>query len=621
MVITTAFAQSNRLQQYRVYSFGGVTRVTLTFTQRPITNVLKEANSLRVLVNVPNCELGNMPDSYTTPDALSRRISITRQNRELNITINTGTAFSTIRQSSSQDSAYHLNIDIFKNLPATTLEEYVALLDYYNFTRNNESINQTLSEIPSAYSSDRKIMDRQQYSFAAPIVYTPRATAVATTQPTQPTQPTTTTTTTTTTTPKVTTPPQPPVPITRPSDEPTKPIIATQPPPSVTSTTATPPKDTSFTLIARTDRFPSRIAQTKNIFNPQQPDRTPPPPVENPPPTTTTTTPQAPPTTTTTTPQAPPTTPTRPIPTQPPINRTVIDIADLQEIEKQILNYYNIVKIDSTKANFMVGLNANIAGDYRTAIDYLKTIPESDINYENAIRWLSESYLELGDTKNADFYKSLITPEESTDTPSEAPGFKKTWNTMMAAMQNKLIQWSGGTPSDDPDAEPQTMSFIDTPVSLWMAAALALFTLIIGGLLAIWLFRAKKKKLKTPIPDADLAVHNKNLEKSYENKDIYKSETIETINNEVEVNIADKYEDPPIVTESLDKAEEAELIADEKPPATSPPTDEEPVVLSEENSYKHRMVKTYNDTGWAVDEIAKELQISQREVEFILKNP
>jgi len=625
-VFTTAVAQTNRLQNYHVSSFGGVTRISFTFTQRPITNVIKEANSLRMTINIPSCEIGNIPTTFTTPDALSRSISISNLNRDLNIEIATSTAFSTIRQSASQDSAYHLNIDIFRNLPATDISDYVALLDYYHFTKNNAAVSETLSDIPYVFGNDRKIADRQQNRFAAPIVYTPRAITRQTAQTTRPTQ--TKPPTTSQQPPATNQPPPPPVTVSRPTDVPPTPSQPAQLPPATTS--QTPTGDTSFTLITRTDRFPTRIPQTKDIFN-DRPARNLPTPTEPPPisPEPTDTIDQPPPAQTT-----PPPVSTPPVTTQPPVathpavpsppsTRTVIDIADLQDIERQILNYYNIVKIDSTRANFMVGLNANIAGDYHTAIDYLKTIPDSDINYENAIRWLAESYLELGDTKNADFYNSLIKVNEpqATSTP---PGFKRTWSVMTAAIQNKIIQWSGGE-NADPDSTDFTenMDFKDTPVKLWMAAALALLTLIIGIIITALIARAKKKKVKTPVPDAELDIHKKNIGTNIQNKDIYHKDSVETVNNETEVIIADSYDDPPLVTESLDKAEEEELIADEKQSVqtSTEPTDsskDEPD-LSEETEGKRKEVISLHNAGWSLDAIVRETQLSQSAVEFIIK--
>ncbi|MDX9870177.1 MAG: helix-turn-helix domain-containing protein, partial [Candidatus Cloacimonadales bacterium] len=53
-------------------------------------------------------------------------------------------------------------------------------------------------------------------------------------------------------------------------------------------------------------------------------------------------------------------------------------------------------------------------------------------------------------------------------------------------------------------------------------------------------------------------------------------------------------------------------------------TDESAPVESDDdafadNEYKKKMIlKLYND-GWAIEEIAKELQLSQREIEFIIK--
>jgi len=643
-------AQTNRLEQYQVSAFGGITRISFTFTQRPITNVLKEANSLRVVIGVPSCEIGNVPTRFTTPDALAASIRITRENRELSIEVSTNSAFTSIRQSASQGSRYIFYLDIFRNSPPQTIADYVALMDYYNATRNSIGMSDTQDSIPIEFTQDSRVRDRMRNRFASPLVYTPRATRPpATATQTQ------------------TPPPTQTVPVTRPQDVPavtpptqqtqttpptqvTQPSQPTQLPPASTAT-RTELANASFTLIARSDRFPSRIAQTKDIFNPDRLTRTPPPitepepsnppPVEPPPPVTPP--PVTPPPVEPSSPVTPP--PVVPDPprqqpiipptrtTPPEVIRSVIDIADLQDIEKQILNYYNIVKIDSTRANFMVGLSANIAGDYKTAIDYLKTIPESDVNYENAILWLRDSYIEIGDSRNADFYESLL---KVTEPVIETPKFDiaSAWAKFLSSLERRLIEWAT-VDTTEAEAEEDSLQaaeidLINAPIKLWMAVAIGLSTLILGIIItAIIAGRGKKKKRgKEPITDADIKVHKKNIENKYENKNIYNTENIEVLNNETDVKIADKYEDPPIVTERLNRQEEEELIADERrasaptpSPQTKRPPDED-LELSQEEGYKRKMVlRLHNEDGWDIDAIAKELQISQREIEFILKNP
>jgi len=630
LIAVICLAQTNRLEQYQVSGFGGVTRISFTFTQRPITNVLKEANSLRVVIGVPNCEVGNVPTRFTTPDALATIIRISRENRELSIEISTNSAFSSIRQSANQGQRYTFYIDIFRNSPPQTISDYVALLDYYNATRNSMGLSDTQASIPQEYTQDSRIRDRMQNRFTSPIVYTPRPTRPPATTTTQPTQTVTVTRPQDVPTTQTPTPSQP--------TSTTQLTPPTKPPqlPPVSTATHTELANASFTLIARSDRFPSRIAQTKDIFNPDRLTRTPPqvtetepyipPPIEPTPPTTT-----PPPVVTDPPRQQPVTPPPRTTPTE--AIRSLIDIADLQDIEKQILNYYNIVKIDSTRANFMVGLNANIAGDYKTAIDYLRTIPESDVNYENAILWLRDSYTEIGDTKNADFYESLLKVAEPVVVPQQAD-LSGAWSKFMSSLERRLIKWAAVDSTNEEAIEDSLQTaeidLINAPIKLWMAVAIGLTALILGVITtAIIANRAKKKKKgKEPITDDDINVHKKNIETKYENKNIYNSENLEVLNNETDEKIADKYEDPPIVTERLNKHEEEELIADERrasaatPPQPPQKPPDEDFELPKEDGYKRNMVlRLHNEDGWEIDAIAKELQISQREIEFILKNP
>jgi hypothetical protein len=599
--ITVLSAQTNILENYQVTSFEGVTRLSFTFTQRPITNILKEANSLRMTINVPNCGIGNMPASFTTPDMFARRIELSRVNRDLNIVISTDSAFEIFRQSAHQGRQYTLHIDIVRFSPPRHVPDFVSLLDYYHFNRDANNLNQTLNSIPTEFLNHPQIVDRRNNRFTSPRIFTPRPIAQTSVRPVvqTPARPTTTPTAPTTppTTENATITPQ--TEVRQPQSQP-----GALPPVAIIRNTDI--SDASLILMTRNDRFPSRIPQTKNIFRPQNAPTPPtppsPPPVEREPTGTPPqeNIPERVPEPTPIVPPPPPVVVADPEPAYTPapvivepqiITRTVLDIADLEEIEKQILHYFNIVKVDPPRADFMVGVNANIAGDYRTSVDFLRRIPQYDINYEEAIRWLYDSYTELGDIANATFYASLLFQDDNNDEPTD---------------------------------------FINIPIKLWMAGAIGLIAMVIGFVIASTKNKKNvEEKSRPSVSDDELSIHRKNLERAYDNKDIYNKEVIETSTDVMDKKIADNYDDPPIVTESLNAEEEEELIREEKisfPSAKSQPTEPEPEEEEDDYSgfydegYKKKMVlRLYNDDGWKVDEIAKELQLSQREIEFILK--
>jgi uncharacterized membrane protein len=271
--------------------------------------------------------------------------------------------------------------------------------------------------------------------------------------------------------------------------------------------------------------------------------------------------------------------------------RLVLDIADLDEIERKILTYYNIVKVDSIRTDFMVGIKANIAGDHQTAVDLLKKVPPYDLHYEEAIRWLHDSYNELGDHANTAFYASLLSMINDDDSSSS--------------------------------------ELINTPVQLWVAGVGAIITMLIGVLITVIAMKSRKSKTPVVTTEAEFAVHQKNLERAYESKTIFEKDNIDTDDNRIDRTISDQYDNPPIVTEGLEIEEETEMIQDESDSIVytspvvrtpDPPQEDDIDDFVDDGGYKKRMVlKLHNESGWKVEEIAKELQISQREIEFILK--
>jgi hypothetical protein len=274
------------------------------------------------------------------------------------------------------------------------------------------------------------------------------------------------------------------------------------------------------------------------------------------------------------------------------IHRTVVEAPELSETARLIMSYHNIAMIDSTLTSFMLGLNANLVGDFENAVRFLRQVPSTDINYEQALRLLYDSYLSVGDIGNASFYASLLASLE----------------------------------------EPEAVDFINMPVQMWMALIAAGFMFIVGGTIA-FISRGAKKSKKKEVSDKDLDVHRRNLQRAYEQKNMYSPEPPlpkATSSPQKETIIGDDYNNPPILAEEIDEEEEQELIRAERPskpapaPTNKPPVEdqfadeEEPASYIDDEYRKNLVLKLYND-GWNTEEIAKELQMSRGEIDFIIK--
>ncbi|MCL2064279.1 MAG: procyclic acidic repetitive family protein [Candidatus Cloacimonetes bacterium] len=622
-----AYSQANRLENYQIASFNGVTRVSLTFTRRPITNVMKESNDLRVTIGALQCELGNVPSRFTTPDMFASIMVISSPTRDLSIEIETTQTYEQVRQFGTLGRQYTMHLDIIKTENPERIEDILSLLDYYHFIGNRESLNELLESAQISYPDHPQLLNRVQNQFNQPTIYSPRPTSttiaqpITTTRPRQEVQTQTfdgrTTTpqpprqtqqndlpTTITNTPEVIQPPPPP--------PPPPPIQQPEPqlPPELPQTTnnrAVELNDISFTLITRHDRFPTRIPQTKPIFLETEPEQIPiyePPqqpeivhqPISEP----------------ISQPEPEPIRQPEPEPIRQPENnpnqqveqvqivyRDITDPSGMSEIEQMIVRYYHVASVDSILVSFLVGASANIVGDYQNAIHFLSQVPPTDINYENALRLLQDSYLSIGDTVNANFYSSMLLTEE--------------------------------------EPAPET-GFINTPVALWMVGVLGGLALIVGFVIAAISMGAKKEQKlqkayrEQSIPEEDYSRHVTNIQKAYDNKPaITPSQSFEEI--EKTESLSAHYDDPPILTEELTPQETIELKSEEKTTMNfgNNREIEAPIEtkrkFAEEDDYeafgddeyrKNLVLKLYKD-GWKLEEIAKEVQISQREIDLIVK--
>jgi hypothetical protein len=332
--------------------------------------------------------------------------------------------------------------------------------------------------------------------------------------------------------------------------------------------------DLSFTLITRQDRFPTRIPQTKRLTpaTPQNNQNIIVPPPE-------------------------PILIEEVIPEPEPIRqdpihqimeeseipreiiaRTISSRSDLSDIEELVLSYYNLASVDSILVAYLIGASANIIGDYRNAIDYLSSIPSSFSRYNEVLRLLHDSYLNLGDITNANYYQSLMLDDH------------------------------------------RHTEFSPLSLKMWMVISLCILMLIGGFVGGYFLLKLRKKTeyVEEEIDDEALEVHTTNLQRAYETKEIVKEEPIANFDDDDE---DDFYVNPPIITEDLSKEEDEELAKEENPPPAEVNQEKEEADLdpySDEEYRKKMILKLFSD-GWKNEEIAKELQISHREIQFIIK--
>ena len=581
IVPVNIYAQTNNLEYYQIVAFDGVTRISLTFSERPVTNIKKEANSMRLTINIPNCGLINMPDNFDTPDPLVRNLNIAKQNNNLIIEIITDIVFEQIKQSGSRSQKYIVHIDMIKSTQNNDFQAILGLIDYNNYLGNQENVRSLLNIASQNFPDDVKVSSRVNNRFPTPKMYIPKTVvSVAPVKTQTPPAPKKTqrptASQTSTQKPKTT---DKPVVAPAPKQE-VKPLVQTPkqineikevvPLPSQTPKKITDLKDISYTIITDKDRFPSRIPMTKIIE------------IERDLPILTQGTPKS-----VVSIQQEPLS-QKEIPEV--ITNTVIEYAFdtglLSNEENQLLKYYNVALSDSIAAEFMLGVSAGIVGDYTAALELLKSIPEESVFYQEATQTIYKIYMELGDLQNAALYSTYI------NRPAPIEDF----------------------------------NFINTPVKLWLLFLISFVTLVIGYFVSEFL-NMKRQSSKETITEDDLSRHQEHLKRAYENKELFSEEKNLEFDEEKTVILSeeDEYENPPLITDDLNEEEEQELLDDESssikivsPNDNDFDTEDEMDSFGDDEYKKKMVLKLYND-GWNLEEIAKELQMSQREIDFIVK--
>ncbi|MEA1972837.1 MAG: hypothetical protein U9N34_06050 [Candidatus Cloacimonadota bacterium] len=301
----------------------------------------------------------------------------------------------------------------------------------------------------------------------------------------------------------------------------------------------------------------------------------------------------------------------------------------------EFLEFYNNSSSKAQKFK-LLGLVAHSYGKYEDAISYFLKISDKD---EVVNRELYELYTTIEDTKNAKYYKSLLSPKTS---------------------EVKI-----------------------TPRNILHMHIKLLYALIFAGLIAILVFfllmlyynKRRMKEIDDSFSNEEVSYHSDILKKSYENKENQDNNNDEPIefqlnssdNSESEIDktkneqsvssksideedldkpIEDveeeqietiveensdetdsdenlEYENAPIISDDISDDEEKELIEDEEKSKlfdelSDDDEDSDDSGLGNDAYQKKMILKLAND-DWDAAAIAKELRISQNEVEFFLK--
>ena len=280
------------------------------------------------------------------------------------------------------------------------------------------------------------------------------------------------------------------------------------------------------------------------------------------------------------------------IPVEEPVKPQIVvqELDPTGKHDKLFLELFQSIETDSVKQEFIVGWLAYEIGADSKAIDYLCTIPTHSSYKSQANKILYDIYQRNGNDLEA----------------------KRLYAELSADSLNV-----------------QQIDFLDTPIKLWLGLLFSSILLVIGIVLTIFILQSRYKKQNTKITDEELAVHKKNLKTAYESKSPTTSteEEIDLPSVPELSEIVTDYDDPQYIAEELSPEEENELEEDEGNYINIVQTDKKVIKATVDSGddsfadeeYKKKMIlKLYND-GWEIEEIAKELQLSQREIEFIIK--
>lgn len=235
------------------------------------------------------------------------------------------------------------------------------------------------------------------------------------------------------------------------------------------------------------------------------------------------------------------------------------------EIYKAYLTAYTTVNDTSAHA-FMAAVAAKTAQDYDKAIRLFKSVnPQS-------------AFMPKAHTHLAEIYETLGNEIEAKRHRQQAP-------TAIAGNIGKF--------------------------GIWIGILIGLGIALIFGFIKMLI--SKKRTNDDDDTISDFSYHEESIKKAYEAKETKEVKSDDTPKMD--------FDNPPIIEEPLTEKEEKQLIEDE--PAVEPKTEdkqaeEDETAIMDEN-YKRKVVLKLAQDGWDKKDIAKELKMSTREVDFIIK--
>ena len=283
-----------------------------------------------------------------------------------------------------------------------------------------------------------------------------------------------------------------------------------------------------------------------------------------------------------------------------PHKESVPDINTLTSKDMMIYDKYQKffyqTKSDDSKL-FIVAVAAKVVKDYDYAIELLKRIAEDSPLKQKSYKELADIYSLKGDNENAKLFRSFLTDEKEDFISNTDTGF------------------------------------LSIEIKLWMAVIMAIaFGTIVFFLLMIY-YNKRISQMSGGFTVDDINYHENLVKDSYnepigkwaisdEDKPEEDDSEIGTENEEPEEYHTTEEEDvdvysPPIIAEELTDEEEEELIDYEQGASDESEDDDSETFANDD--YIRKMVLKMSQQDWGIEEIAKELKISQSEVDFILK--
>jgi len=303
----------------------------------------------------------------------------------------------------------------------------------------------------------------------------------------------------------------------------------------------------------------------------------------------------------------------------------VQDTSDLsQELKKRYIEYFENAETEDEKL-FLLAAVAKNSGDNQLALKLYKRITPTFGKIKKVHRELYSIYTEIGDDANAKLIYTILDPETKS-------------------------------------TEISKQGFFDIKIKLWLAIVIALAAMLVVFFIMIIHYSKKLSALQADFSADDILYHEEEIKREIQEKQLtpttenaeeeqepeqeiqgatseetqkkqnlnfaHEKTFIENDPNEEEAILSfgleeDVFDSNEPFSEKLTVEEEQELLKEEKDLLnTELPEfniDEEKEEGIGEQDYQKKMIMKLVQDGWDTEAIAKEMNLSQREVEFILK--